>query len=153
MERYGAEETFDKTFFCMIPSALHAEGQMDPLGTIYPLLGEERLRAIVTAFYRRVRADDLIGPMYPADDWQGAEKRLADFLIYRFGGPQTYVEERGHPRLRGRHMPFAIGEAERDRWLQLMDAAMAECAPPEDAVALMRPFFVQVADFMRNREG
>lgn len=126
---------------------------MDPLGTIYPLFGEQPLRALVAAFYRRVRSDDLIGPMYPPDDWPGAEKRLADFLIYRFGGPPTYLEERGHPRLRGRHMPFAIGEAERDRWLLLMDAALTECAPPEQVVALMRPFFAQVADMMRNREG
>ena len=126
---------------------------MDPLGNLCEVAGEERLRALVTAFYRRVREDDLIGPMYPPHDWAGAEKRLADFLVYRFGGPPTYLDERGHPRLRGRHMPFAIGEAERDRWLQLMESAMTEVDLPEEAVPLMRAFFVQVADFMRNREG
>ncbi len=126
---------------------------MDPLASLCDVVGEARLRALVAAFYRRVRADDLIGPMYPPDDWAGAEKRLADFLIYRFGGSPTYLEERGHPRLRGRHLPFAIGEAERDRWLQLMEAAMTEIELPGEAVPPLRGFFVQVADFMRNREG
>lgn len=126
---------------------------MDPLASLCEVVGEERLRALVAAFYRRVRTDDLIGPMYPADDWAGAEKRLADFLIYRFGGPPTYLEERGHPRLRGRHLPFAIGEAERDRWLQLMEAAMTEIELPAEALPPLRGFFAQVADFMRNREG
>jgi hemoglobin len=126
---------------------------MDPLASLCDVVGEARLRALVAAFYRRVRTDDLIGPMYPPDDWAGAEKRLADFLIYRFGGPPTYLEERGHPRLRGRHLPFAIGEAERDRWLQLMESAMTEIDLPEEAVPLLRGFFAQVADFMRNREG
>lgn len=126
---------------------------MDPLASLCDVVSEARLRALVAAFYRRVRTDDLIGPMYPPDDWAGAEKRLADFLIYRFGGPPTYLEERGHPRLRGRHLPFAIGEAERDRWLQLMESAMSEIGLPEEALPPLRAFFVQVADFMRNREG
>ncbi len=126
---------------------------MDPVATLYHDLGEERLRALVAAFYQRVRVDDLIGPMYPPDDWAGAEKRLADFLIYRFGGPQTYVEERGHPRLRGRHLPFSIGLAERDRWLDLMGASMREVEIPVEQVPLLGAFFAQIADFMRNREG
>lgn len=109
-------------------------------------------RRLVAAFYRRVRTDDLIGPMYPEDDWAGAEKRLADFLCFRLLGEQTYIEERGHPRLRGRHMPFSIGEAERDRWLELMEGAIVETAVPELAAAALRPFFRQIADFMRNRE-
>lgn len=125
---------------------------MDPVGTLYHDLGEERLRRLVAAFYQRVREDDLIGRMYPPDDWEGAEKRLADFLIYRFGGPQTYIEERGHPRLRGRHMPFSIGVAERDRWLELMGAAMNEVAIPEAQAPIISSFFAQIADFMRNRE-
>lgn len=125
---------------------------MDPVGTLYHDLGEERLRRLVAAFYQRVRKDDLIGRMYPPDDWEGAEKRLADFLIYRFGGPQTYIEERGHPRLRGRHMPFSIGVAERDRWLELMRAAMNEVEIPEAQAPIISSFFAQIADFMRNQE-
>ena len=125
---------------------------MDAVGSLYHHLGEDRLRALVTAFYRRVRQDDLIGPMYPPDDWDGAEKRLADFLIYRLGGPETYLQERGHPRLRGRHMPFSIGLAERDRWLDLMGASMREVDIPLEHVPLLGAFFAQIADFMRNRE-
>ncbi|SKA82075.1 hemoglobin [Prosthecobacter debontii] len=125
---------------------------MDAVGSLYHHLGEDRLRVLVTAFYRRVRQDDLIGPMYPPDDWDGAEKRLADFLIYRLGGPETYLQERGHPRLRGRHMPFSIGLAERDRWLDLMGASMREVEIPLEHVPLLGAFFAQIADFMRNRE-
>ncbi|HEY1084199.1 MAG TPA: globin [Prosthecobacter sp.] len=124
---------------------------MDAVGNLYQDLGEERLRQLVAAFYRRVKQDDLIGRMYPPDDWEGSEKRLADFLIYRFGGPQTYLEERGHPRLRGRHMPFSIGVAERDRWLDLMGASMREVEIPAEHVPLVAAFFAQIADFMRNR--
>ena len=125
----------------------------DPVATLYAELGEPCLRALVAAFYQKVRDDDIIGPLYPQDDWAGAEKRLADFLIYRFGGPTTYVEERGHPRLRMRHLPFAIGLAERDRWLELMSEAMQETAIPSEQAEVLGAFFAQVADFMRNREG
>ncbi len=124
----------------------------DPAATLYHELGETRLRDMVAAFYRRVRKDDVIGPLYPQDDWVGAEKRLGDFLIYRFGGPQTYLEERGHPRLRMRHLPFAIGVAERDRWLELMGAAMRESGIPQAQAEILGIFFAQVADFMRNRQ-
>jgi len=126
---------------------------MDELSTLCARVGETKLRGMVTAFYARVREDDLIGKMYPPDDWAGAEKRLADFIVYRFGGPQTYIEERGHPRLRGRHMPFAIGEAERDRWMKLMGDAMSEMEIPQTAAQVITVFFAQVADMMRNREG
>jgi hemoglobin len=123
----------------------------DPTATLYAELGEPALRALVAAFYRRVREDEIIGPLYPQDDWAGAEKRLADFLIFRFGGPQTYLEERGHPRLRMRHLPFSIGLTERDRWLDLMGAAMKECEMAQPHAEILGAFFAQVADFMRNR--
>ena len=116
-------------------------------------LGEDGFARLVAAFYRRVREDDLIGPMYPPEDWEGAERRLADFLIFRFGGSERYLQERGHPRLRMRHVPFSIGEAERDRWLKLMGAAMDEMGLAGEARVNLEAFFDQVADFMRNREG
>ncbi len=116
-------------------------------------LGEDGFARLVAAFYRRVREDDLIGPMYPPEDWEGAERRLADFLIFRFGGSERYLQERGHPRLRMRHVPFSIGEAERDRWLKLMGAAMDEMRLAGEARVNVGAFFAQVADFMRNREG
>ena len=125
---------------------------MDDLNQLYTTVGEEKLRAMVAAFYRRVKADDLIGKMYPPEDWEGAEKRLADFIVYRFGGPQTYLEERGHPRLRARHFPFSIGIPERDRWLDLMGAAMKETGVQPEHAPVMGMFFAQVADVMRNRE-
>jgi hemoglobin len=73
------------------------------------------------------------------------------FLLFRFGGPTDYVDERGHPRLRGRHMPFAIGEAERDRWVEMMAEAMGEVGIGGEEGEVMGGFFIQVADFMRNR--
>lgn len=114
-------------------------------------LGEDGFARLVAAFYRRVRIDDLIGPMYPPDDWENAERRLADFLIFRFGGSDRYIQERGHPRLRMRHVPFSIGEAERDRWLELMGGAMDEMGVEGEARVNLGAFFDQVADFMRNR--
>ncbi len=119
--------------------------------TVFDQIGEDGFQSLVAAFYRGVREDDLIGPMYPPDDWEGAELRLRDFLVGRFGGPPRYMEERGHPRLRMRHAPFAIGAAERDRWLQLMDAAMKEAETPEPSCQVLKEFFAQTADFMRNK--
>lgn len=116
-------------------------------------LGEGGIRKLVAAFYTRVRTDDLIGPMYPDGDWEGAEARLADFLVFRFGGDDKYIRERGHPRLRMRHGPFSIGVAERDRWLELMNDAMDETGVLGSIRLELKMFFEQVADFMRNRDG
>lgn len=124
---------------------------MDPISQLYSALGEEKIRRMVNAFYRRIREDDLIGPMYPQDDWEGSEKRLADFILFRFGGPATYIQERGHPRLRARHFPFPIDIAARDRWLTLMGQAMREAGVPETEAPLIGEFFTHVADSMRNR--
>ena len=118
---------------------------------IYNIVGEEGFANLVAAFYQRVRTDDLIGPMYPDDDWEAAEQRLRDFLIYRFGGPDRYIQERGHPRLRMRHAGFKIGVAERDRWIELMLAAMKESQIPPEVALELKVFFEQVADFMRNQ--
>lgn len=114
-------------------------------------LGVKGISNLVAVFYQRVKSDDLVGPMYPADDWEGSEERLRQFLLFRLGGIPTYIEQRGHPRLRMRHMPFRIGIAERDRWLELMSAAMEETATPAASRAFLEPFFAQVADFMRNQ--
>ncbi len=115
--------------------------------------GEDGIRRMVAAFYRRVRTDDLMGPMYPEGDWEGSEERLAEFLLFRLGASDRYLEMRGHPRLRMRHMPFRIGVAERDRWLELMGQAMDETEVPAEARAFLEPFFAQTADFMRNQGG
>jgi hemoglobin len=107
---------------------------------------------LVAAFYRQVPHDDLLAPMYPAHDLDGAEQRLRDYLVYRFGGPPTYIEQRGHPRLRGRHMPFAITKAARDRWVLLMDRAFAEANLPAEAAQPLREFFDNMATFMINQD-
>ena len=112
---------------------------------------EAALTRLAAAFYRRMKEDDLIGPMYPPDDWAGAEARFAGFLCFRFHGNRSYIESRGHPRLRGRHLPFPIGTAERDRWLEIMHAAIQETAIPAVAALHLQAFFAQVADFMRNQ--
>ncbi len=118
---------------------------------IYSLIGEDGFRRLIGAFYKQIPGDDLLGPMYPAHDLAGAEERLRDFLIFRFGGPQKYIEERGHPRLRMRHVPFVIGQTERNRWIQLMNNAFAEAALPPEAESMLREFFSGVATFMINR--
>jgi hemoglobin len=118
---------------------------------IYNLIGEDGFRRLVAAFYRQVPHDEILGAMYPRDDLAGAEQRLRDFLIFRFGGPQHYIEQRGHPRLRMRHAPFAIGRAARDRWMQLMNSALAEAMLPPEAESVLREFFEGTATFMINR--
>ena len=119
-------------------------------GEVFGLIGEEGFRRLVSAFYAQVPGDELLGPMYPRDDMTGAEERLRDFLIGRFGGPPTYVEKRGHPRLRMRHSPFRLDEAARNRWVQLMDRALDEAALPAEAEQVLRPFFHGTATFLRN---
>jgi hemoglobin len=120
--------------------------------SIYGIIGEEGFNRLVAAFYRQVPADDILGRMYPAGELAAAEQRLRDFLIYRFGGPQRYIEERGHPRLRGRHLPFRIDQAARDRWMQLMDKAFADAALPAEVEQFLRAFFEQMSTFMINQE-
>lgn len=118
---------------------------------VYPAIGAAGFERLVAAFYRQVPEDDVLAPLYPAHDLQGAEQRLRDFLIYRFGGPASYIEQRGHPRLRMRHAPFAIGQAARDRWVQVMDRALGEAELPEDITQLLRSFFASTATFLMNR--
>ena len=119
---------------------------------VYHRLGEAGFEQLTAAFYARVVTDDRIGPLYPPDDLLAAQERLRDFLIQRFGGPTRYSEQRGHPRLRMRHLPFSIGPAERDRWLELMRAAMEECEIDAEVSAVLWPYFEHTANFMMNRE-
>jgi hemoglobin len=95
---------------------------------VYSVIGAEGFARLVAAFYRQVPQDDLLGPMYPTHDLSRAEQHLRDFLIGRFGGPQTYIEQRGHPRLRARHSPFSINQTARDRWMRLIDNALGEAS-------------------------
>jgi hemoglobin len=120
---------------------------------IYAVIGEEGFERLVAAFYRQVPADEVLGPLYPKQDLEGAERRLRDFLLFRFGGPATYLETRGHPRLRMRHAPFAIGTAARDRWVELMNRALEEAELPGEVRDTLREFFGNTATFLMNRQG
>src|SRR5579864_5564723 len=118
---------------------------------VYSMIGAEGFTRLVAAFYRQVPQDEFLGPMYPGRDLEGAEQRLRDFLIYRFGGPQSYIEQRGHPRLRARHSPFPINQTARDRWMRLMDNALAEASLPSRAEEVLRKFFNEMSTFMINQ--
>lgn len=118
---------------------------------LYKEIGEDGFERLVRAFYAQVPGDDILGPMYPQGDMAGAEARLRDFLVGRFGGPERYIEQRGHPRLRQRHAPFAIDQQARVRWMQLMNRALEEAALPASATHILRAFFEQTATFMVNR--
>ncbi|MFT3662840.1 MAG: globin [Gordonia sp. (in: high G+C Gram-positive bacteria)] len=87
--------------------------------------GESTFHAITARFYEEVKKDEVLVPMYPEADLSGAERRLRMFLEQYWGGPHTYSDERGHPRLRMRHMPYKIGPIERDAWLRCMKIAVA----------------------------
>lgn len=118
---------------------------------VYAAIGDEGFERLAAAFYRQVPGDDVLGPMYPAHDLEGSQQRLRGFLIFRFGGPQTYIEQRGHPRLRMRHAPFAIGQTARDRWLQLMKRALQEAKLPDEVTQLLAAFFESTTTFLMNR--
>lgn len=117
---------------------------------IFNEIGPEGITAMCAAFYRKIPTDDILGPMYPKGDLTGAEERLRDFLLFRIGADTTYLEKRGHPRLRMRHAPFEINFRGRDRWVKLMDEAMEEAGIPSHTAATLHTFFLQVGDFLRN---
>jgi hemoglobin len=109
--------------------------------------------ALVDRFYDGVTADPVLIRLYPdADDLSGARRRLTLFLAQYWGGPSLYVEERGHPRLRMRHAPFAIGPEERDRWLGHMRAALDELSPAPAVRAAFEQYLDMAAEAMRNRD-
>ncbi len=107
---------------------------------------------LVGRFYDSVPLDPVLGPLYPADDLLGARRRLTLFLAQYWGGPRTYDAERGHPRLRMRHAPFAIGPAERDAWLHLMRASIAGSDAPPDVAGRLLAYIDLAAEAMRNRD-
>lgn len=121
------------------------------ISSVCAAIGEEGLRRVVAAFYRQIPNDDLLGPLYPPEELAEAETRLRDFLIFRFGGPDRYLQLRGHPRLRMRHAPFAISQNVRDRWVTLMDRAIAEAELPPSTAATMQAFLHHTATFLLNR--
>jgi hemoglobin len=118
---------------------------------VYTLIGTEGFTRLVAAFYDQIVKDDLIGPMYPQDDMEGAEERLREFLIFLFGGPQNYLKLRGLPRLGARHAKFFIGQAARDRWMQLMENAFVKTALPPDVEKTLRTVFDKMSTSLINQ--
>lgn len=120
------------------------------LSSVCPSIGEAGIDRVVAGFYRRVPSDDVLGPMYPPQALAEAETRLRDFLIFRFGGSDRYIHQRGHPRLRIRHAPFLLTQMARDRWIALMDQALSEAELPPAIQTIMREFLNQTATFLIN---
>jgi hemoglobin len=122
---------------------------------LYDAVGGMRFfERLVDTFYSGVASDDVLLPLFPgAPDLRDARHRLTLFLAQYWGGPTTYNDERGHPRLRMRHMPFTIGPVQRDRWLAHMGAAVAECAPSPAIADRLMAYFVPAAEQMRNDTG
>ena len=119
--------------------------------TLYDRIGgSESFDRLVRAFYEGIRTDDVLLPMYPEDDLEGAIWRLSSFLQQYFGGPQTYSEQRGHPRLRMRHDPFKVNPDARERWLSHMRRALdtLELSPMDDGE--MWEYFERAALSMVN---
>ncbi len=113
--------------------------------------GHATFERLVARFYATVRTDPVLAPLYPPDDWAGAETRLRQFLEQYWGGPATYSDERGHPRLRMRHAPFAIGPAERDAWLSHMRDAIDSLELPAEQDAALWGYLAMAARSMQNR--
>ena len=123
----------------------------DPANFYAEVGGAPVFRKIVARFYEEVAADDVLRPIYPEEDLGPAEERLRMFLEQYWGGPRTYSDQRGHPRLRMRHAPFAIGPAERDAWLRHMREAVdsLELTPEQDQT--LWNYLQMAAQSMQNR--
>ena len=113
--------------------------------------GAAAFEKLVHTFYENVKSDPLLRQMYPDEDFEGAERRLRMFLEQYWGGPHTYSDERGHPRLRMRHAPFAIGVPERDAWLACMKPAVDEMGLSEELYSELWGYLEGAATFMINQ--
>jgi hemoglobin len=122
------------------------------IGNVYEAAGgEETFRLLVERFYAGVAADPVLRPLYPEEDLDAARERLTLFLIQYWGGPDTYNQQRGHPRLRMRHQPFAIGPRERDAWLARMTEAVESLDVPRGVRDSLLAYFEAASTAMINR--
>ncbi len=120
--------------------------------SVYELAGGEKtFRMLVERFYLRVAADPVLRSVYPEEDLSGATERLTLFLIQYWGGPSTYSKSRGHPRLRLRHQPFAIGRSERDAWLSHMTVAVESLDLAPAVLKALLDYFETASTAMINR--
>lgn len=113
--------------------------------------GAPTFKVLVNRFYEKVKNNPVLAPMYPKEDMAGAEERLRLFLEQYWGGPTTYSDTRGHPRLRMRHAPFQIGKLEHDAWLQCMHAAVIDLDLAEDLKEELWTYFQYAAHSMINQ--
>jgi hemoglobin len=120
--------------------------------TLYAAGGMPFFEALVARFYAGVAVDPILRPIYPEADLDAAQRRLTLFLAQYWGGPTTYDKERGHPRLRMRHAPFAIGPVERDAWLARMREAIAWSDPPRVVAERLHRYIDTAAEAMRNHD-
>ncbi|MGQ0775486.1 MAG: globin [Pseudonocardiales bacterium] len=112
--------------------------------------GEQTFHRIVARFYALVAQDEVLRPLYPEEELGLAEERLRMFLVQYWGGPHTYSDQRGHPRLRMRHVPFRIGPTERDAWLRCMRIAVDEAGLEEAHRAVLWNYLQMAANSMQN---
>lgn len=135
-----------------LPTGAAAYSGRVTTSTLYDAIGgQATFDALVAAFYRRVAEDPVLRPLYPDEDLAAAERRLAWFLAQYWGGPDTYQRERGHPRLRMRHAPFAIDSEARDAWLVCMRAALDEVGLDDAADERLWSYLVSAAFSLQNR--
>ena len=125
----------------------------NPVSFFEQVGGEETFHRIVARFYKEVKADEILLPLYPEEDLGPAEERLRLFLMQYWGGPHTYSDRRGHPALRMRHARFAIGPAERDAWLRHMTAAVEDLELPPQLAAPLLEYLTMAAQALVNRAG
>jgi hemoglobin len=133
-----------------------SDSDIDTTGSLFELLGgEPGLRGLVDAFYDRMDSEPAyagLRGLHP-ESLSGSRNKTFWFLCGWSGGPDHYIQRFGHPRLRARHLPFTIGESERDQWLACMGDAMTQVSLPEPVVKRLRTSFFQTADWMRNQPG
>ena len=137
---------------------MQADPSQDPIptraDTFYEAVGgEETFRRLVDEFYAGVASDAELRALYPEEDLGPAADRLRMFLVQYWGGPTTYSEQRGHPRLRMRHAPFEIGAAQRDAWLRHMRHALDTLDLPPAHDRVLWDYLTMAADSMRNVAG
>lgn len=112
--------------------------------------GEPTFRKIIARFYAEVAGDEVLRPLYPDEDLGPAEERLRLFLMQYWGGPHTYSDRRGHPRLRMRHAPFKVGPLQRDAWLRAMRIAVDEAELPAEYDQRLWQYLEMAAQSMVN---
>lgn len=124
---------------------------MNPFQTVYDLIGEDQIKQLTSNFYEEVATNSALRRLYPKD-LSGAEERLYLFLLQVFGGPQTYSEQRGHPRLRMRHLEWRIDSEMRNHWLNAMFSALDKLKLDPNVKELMMEYFIKVANHMINHD-